>query len=167
MREAGYVKRMGEIQSLYPLPHGAVELELTETAFIDYDTKTEGADAPSIVAALREMGYAIAMDDFCTGYSSISMLQRLPMDIMKIDRAMLLASENSPRGQKILRNVVNFGQSLDMLVLCEGIETPAQEEMLLRNGCSYGQGFLFSKPMPNEKYPDFVNEHGSAAHESA
>ena len=162
MREAGYVKRMGEIQSLYTLPHRAVELELTETAFIDYETKTEGADAPSVIAALREMGYAIAMDDFCTGYSSISMLQRLPMDIMKIDRAMLLASENSPRGQKILKNVVNFGQSLDMLVLCEGIETEAQEEMLLENGCHYGQGFLFSKPMPSDKYDAFLRAHEGA-----
>ncbi|MBQ7514639.1 MAG: EAL domain-containing protein [Schwartzia sp.] len=159
MRESGYVKRMGEIRNLYPLPHRAVELELTETAFIDYATKTEGMDAPTIVAALREMGYAIAMDDFCTGYSSISMLQRLPMDIMKIDRAMLLASEDSPRGQKILRNVVNFGHSLDMLVLCEGIETEAQEALLLENGCNYGQGFLFSRPMPSKKYTEFLHAH--------
>ncbi len=162
MRESAYVKRMGEIRSLYPLSRGAVELELTETAFIDYDTKTEGMDAPAVVAALREMGYAIAMDDFCTGYSSISMLQRLPMDIMKIDRAMLVASENSPRGQKILRNVVNFGQSLDMLVLCEGIETEAQEQLLLENGCTYGQGFLFARPMPSEKYDAFRRAHEPA-----
>ena len=144
------------------LPDGAVELELTETAFIDYDTKEESTSATAIVASLREMGYAIAMDDFCTGYSSIAMLQRLPMDVMKIDRSMLLASEQSARGQKILKNVVNFGTSLDMLVLCEGIETEAQEKLLLDNGCTYGQGFLFSRPMPNEKYIEFIEEHDCA-----
>jgi EAL domain-containing protein (putative c-di-GMP-specific phosphodiesterase class I) len=90
------------------------------------------------------------------------MLQRLPMDIMKIDRSMLLASEKSARGQKILQNVVNFGRSLDMLVLCEGIETEEQEKLLLENGCTYGQGFLFSRPMHNEKYVEFIEEHDCA-----
>ncbi len=159
IREAGYVEHMRELTRLYDLPPGTVELELTETAFIDYDTKEESDNAAAIVAALREMGYAVAMDDFCTGYSSIAMLHRLPMDVMKIDRAMLLASEDSPRGQKILKNVVNFGESLDMLVLCEGIETQAQEAMLLANGCRYGQGFLFARPMPEEQYATFLETH--------
>ena len=162
MRELDFVENMRAIKETYALPAGAVELELTETAFIDYDTKEESTSAAAIVAALREMGYAIAMDDFCTGYSSIAMLQRLPMDVMKIDRAMLLASENSLRGQTILKNVVNFGSSLEMLVLCEGIETEEQERMLLENGCKYGQGFLFSRPMPNEKYVEFIEEHDCA-----
>jgi len=162
MRELDFIERMRAIKETYALPAGAVELELTETAFIDYDTKDESTSASAIVAALREMGYAIAMDDFCTGYSSIAMLQRLPMDVMKIDRAMLLASENSLRGQTILKNVVNFGSSLEMMVLCEGIETEEQERMLLENGCKYGQGFLFARPMPNEKYVEFIEEHDCA-----
>ena len=159
MREAGYLGRMREMLKLYDLPPHAVELELTETAFIDFDTKEAEGGAADIVANLREMGYAVAMDDFCTGYSSIAMLQRIPMDVMKIDRAMLLASENSPRGQKILRNVAGFGKSLDMLVLCEGIETEEQEALLLANGCQYGQGFLFARPMPAGKYAAFLAEH--------
>lgn len=162
MREADFIEHMREMKELYSLPDNAVELELTETAFIDYDTKEESSSATAIVAALREMGYAIAMDDFCTGYSSIAMLQKLPMDIMKIDRSMLLASEKSARGQKILKNVVNFGVSLDMLVLCEGIETEEQERLLLANGCTYGQGFLFSRPMHNEKFVGFIEEHDCA-----
>ena len=162
MREPDFIEHMREMKELYALPDSAVELELTETAFIDYDTKEESTSATAIVGALREMGYAIAMDDFCTGYSSIAMLQRLPMDVMKIDRSMLLASEKSARGQKILQNVVNFGRSLDMLVLCEGIETEEQEKLLLENGCTYGQGFLFSRPMPNEKYIEFIEEHDCA-----
>ncbi len=164
IRETNYVERMREITEFYGLPKGAVELELTETAFIDYDTKEESGNATSIVAALREMGYAIAMDDFCTGYSSIAMLHRLPLDVMKIDRAMLLASENSSRGQKILKNVVNFGESLDMLVLCEGIETESQEQMLLKNGCRYGQGFLYARPMPEDQYAAFIEAHGIEEH---
>ena len=162
MREPDFIEHMREMKELYALPDSAVELELTETAFIDYDTKEESTSATAIVAALREMGYAIAMDDFCTGYSSIAMLQKLPMDVMKIDRSMLLASEKSLRGQKILKNVVNFGRSLDMLVLCEGIETQEQERLLLANGCTYGQGFLFSRPMHNEEFVGFIEEHDCA-----
>ena len=162
MREAGFVERMRELKESSGLPDNAVELELTETAFIDYDTKEESTSAASIVAALRDMGYIIAMDDFCTGYSSIAMLQHLPMDVMKIDRSMLLASEKSDRGLMILKNVVNFGASLDMLVLCEGVETEEQERLLLENGCTYGQGFLFSRPMPKEKYVEFIEAHDCA-----
>ena len=66
------------------------------------------------------MGCTVSMDDFCTGYSSIAMLQHLDMDVMKIDRAMLLAAESSDRGLKILRRVVALGSDLDILVLCEG-----------------------------------------------
>ena len=95
---------------------------------------------------LQQMGYLISMDDFCTGYSSIAMLRNLPMDIMKIDRSMLLAAEEDPRAEKILRYVINMGDALGMKVLCEGIETLAQEQLLLDNGCFYGQGYLFGKP---------------------
>ncbi len=160
MQEAGYLRYMQAITDLYALPADAVELEITETALIDYDTGGAEANAAIIVAELHKMGYAIAMDDFCTGYSSIAMLQQLPMDIMKIDRTMLLASEQSPRGETVLRNVIGFGRSLDMKILCEGIETPAQEDLLRRHNCPYGQGFLFGKPMPAEKFFEFLEEHG-------
>lgn len=159
MREADYLERMQDMTELYDLPKGSVELEITETALIDYESKEAGHDATAIVAALRKMGYVIAMDDFCTGYSSIAMLHRLPMDIMKIDRSMLLASEKSSRGEKILKNVIGFGLSLDMKILCEGIETKEQEELLTRHNCQYGQGFLFGKPMPLDKFETFVKEH--------
>ena len=86
------------------------------------------------------------------------MLQHLDMDIMKIDRAMLLASESSVRGQKIMRRVVALGHDLDMLVLCEGVETKEQEQFLLENGCHYAQGFLFGRPMPAEDFFAFADK---------
>ena len=158
IREPGYLDRLREIFERYNLPHGAIDLEITETAFVDFDTQDGKENSAAIIAAIKEMGCTVSMDDFCTGYSSIAMLQHLDMDIMKIDRAMLLASESSVRGQKIMRRVVALGHDLDMLVLCEGVETKEQEQFLLENGCHYAQGFLFGRPMPAEEFFAFADK---------
>jgi len=159
IREGGYLARMREISERYHLPPGTINLEITETAFIDFDSKHGRWNASSIVDSLKELGYTIAMDDFCTGYSSIVMLHHLHMDTMKIDRAMLLAAEASERGRTILKNVISFGRSLNMNVLCEGIETKEQEQLLIEENCRYGQGFLFARPMPAEDFFVFLEEH--------
>ena len=99
------------------------------------------------------------MDDFCTGYSSIAMLQTLTMDTMKTDRSILLAAERDPRAAAILESVIQLGRSLGMHVLTEGIETPEQEALLRRLGCAYGQGYLYAKPMPQEEFERFLETH--------
>ena len=101
------------------------------------------------------------MDDFCTGYSSIAMLQTLTMDTMKTDRSILLAAERDPRAAAILESVIQLGRSLGMHVLTEGIETPAQEALLRRLGCTYGQGYFYAKPMPQEDFERFREDVGN------
>ena len=161
--EEGYLDRMREILAKFDLPRGAVDLEITETAFVDYTTQGSRTNATDIVRELQQMGYLISMDDFCTGYSSIAMLRNLPMDIMKIDRSMLLAAEEDPRAEKILRYVINMGDALGMQVLCEGIETLSQEQLLLDNGCFYGQGYLFGKPMQLDDFLAKLDAEDAAA----
>ena len=158
IREPDYLDHLRAILERYHLPQGAIDLEITETAFVDFDTQDGKENSAAIIAAIKEMGCTVSMDDFCTGYSSIAMLQHLDMDIMKIDRAMLLASEASGRGQKIMRRIVALGHDLDMLVLCEGVETKEQEQFLLDNGCRYAQGFLFGRPMPAEEFFAFADK---------
>ncbi len=159
MQELGYLDRMQELAAKYQLPEGAVELEITETAFIDFATKERRTNAQDIIQSLKAMGYSLSMDDFCTGYSSIAMLENLPMDVMKIDRSMLLAAERSSRAKNILARVVELGKSLSMKVITEGVETPEQEALLLSVGCKSGQGYLFGKPMPEEEFLEFLQEH--------
>ncbi len=158
VREPGYLDRLKEIISRYDLPNGAIELEITETAFVDFDTQEECKNSSAIIHGMKALGCTVSMDDFCTGYSSIAMLQHLDMNVMKIDRAMLLASETSERGRKIIRRIVSLGQDLNMLVLCEGVETKEQEALLLENGCFYAQGFLFGRPMPAEDFFAFADK---------
>ena len=155
--ETRYLKRMHKLVDKYDLPAGSIDLEITETVFVDFEKQESRTKAVKGVNKLREMGFTVSMDDFCTGYSSIAMLQTLSMDVMKIDRAMLLASEQSERGRKLLRNVIDMGKSVEMDVLCEGIESREQETLLIESGCTFGQGFLYKKPMPAEDFFRFFD----------
>ena len=150
--ERGYLANMQAIADRYQLPRKLIELELTETSFIDFTTKKENENALQITRRLKSMGFALSMDDFCTGYSSIAMLRNLPMDIMKIDRSMLISAENNERCLTILKQVIQLGRSLNMRVLVEGIETESQERLLKATGCHIGQGYLFAHPVPMEQF---------------
>ena len=88
------------------------------------------------------------------------MLRNLPMDVMKIDRSMLLAAEADPRAEKILHYVISMGTALGMRVICEGIETKEQERMLLKHGCFYGQGYRFGKPMTLDAFHRRFHDYG-------
>ena len=157
LSETEYLQRMREMVGKYGLPAGSIDLEITETAFVDFETQESRQKSTIIVDELRNLGFTVSMDDFCTGYSSIMMLQSLSMDVMKIDRVMLLAAESSERGRRLLCNVINMGKSMEMKVLCEGIESREQEVLLIESGCTYGQGFFYAKPMPAEDFFRFLD----------
>ena len=154
MEDKEYLPQMREVARRYHLPRGVVELELTETAFADIEKR--GGGGIELIHSLQDMGFSIAMDDFGSGYSSLTLLGMLPMDVMKIDRTLLTSAENSARNQIILSDAIALGCKLNMQVICEGIETAAQEEMLLRMGCRFGQGYLFAKPMNAADFTRFV-----------
>jgi len=155
MREQGYLEKIKALADKYG-ETSLVELELTETAF-DVGVR-EREQAMTVVRSLKAMGFALSMDDFGSGYSDISLLNILPMDVMKLDRSLLTASENSKRMQIVLSQVIQLGRKLGMDVICEGIETKEQEELLIECGCYKGQGFLYAKPMPEEDFRAFLAE---------
>ena len=154
MTEDGYLEKMKAVVEKYNLPAGLIELEVTETVFGDFDSKSGQKDAAEIIKGLHDLGFTISVDDFGSGYSSYTMLGNLPMDVLKIDRSILVGADTSSRMRQILGNVIKLGKALKMKVICEGIETVEQENLLLELGCYLGQGFLNAKPMP---VADFVN----------
>ena len=162
--EGGYLQKMKETAEAYGLPDGLIDLEITETAFVDFKTKEARENSHHIIETLKSFGFATSMDDFCTDYSSIAMLQNLPMDTMKIDRSILLSAEHDERSALILKNVIKLGSDLGMKTLCEGIETEAQEALLKELGCTYGQGYLYAKPMNQEEFEAFMEERLEIAH---
>ena len=162
MTEEGYLDKIKAIIDKYNLPPtGLIELEVTETVFGDIDQSKDNKRAVDIINKLHEMGFTLSVDDFGSGYSSFMMLNQLPMDVMKIDRSLLDASGDSNRMRSILANVIKLGKALNMQVICEGIETKEQEELLLELGCHYGQGYLNAKPMPLKDFIAFFEKRNS------
>jgi EAL domain-containing protein (putative c-di-GMP-specific phosphodiesterase class I) len=128
------------------IPH-CLTLEITET------TAMHDADASVVILQqLHEMGVRIAIDDFGTGYSSLLYLKRLPASELKIDRGFVRNLAHDSEDRAIVSAIVALGQTLDLKIVAEGVETAAQQEFLTNMGCDSLQGFLFGKPMPPAQF---------------
>ncbi|HCB76401.1 MAG TPA: GGDEF-domain containing protein [Sphingomonas bacterium] len=121
-------------------------LELTESAIV------ADPDGVSVaIRALKDLGTTLAMDDFGTGYSNLAYLQRLPIDVLKIDRSFVSGMLADRDKVAIVRAILGLAQALGMQTTAEGIETPELAQTLAALGCGYGQGFLYSKPLPADQ----------------
>ncbi len=129
------------------LPAQAVELEITESLMVgDMDV------ALLSLNRLKQLGVSIALDDFGTGFSSLSYLQQLPIDCIKVDRSFVRGIGLSTQSERIAEVVVALGHTLGLRTLVEGIETEAQLNAMLQWGCMEGQGFYYAKPMPAAEF---------------
>ena len=126
-------------------PAACLSLEVTESALFGNMTR-----AKEILDSLRHIGVSLDMDDFGTGYSSLSYLHRLPFNSLKIDQSFVRELEQSRESRAIAKSIIHLGESLDMVVIAEGVETTQQRNLLIDMGCLYGQGYLFSKPLAAE-----------------
>jgi diguanylate cyclase (GGDEF)-like protein/PAS domain S-box-containing protein len=125
------------------IPFHALALEVTETGvMVDPDR------AVRLLQDLQSLGMSIALDDFGTGYSSLTYLRRLPVSTIKIDRSFIREMADDPDDMAIVVSIVDLARSVDLTVVAEGIETPAQLALLRGLGCAAGQGFLWSRPVP-------------------
>jgi diguanylate cyclase (GGDEF)-like protein len=126
------------------LPAGRLELEITETVILP-----ENQSNMSVLMELRNLGIGISLDDFGTGYSSLSHLRSFPFTKIKIDKSFVLGlSSDKSDNFAIVRAVSELGKSLNVPTIAEGVETPAQLEIVRAVGCKEAQGFLFSRPVP-------------------
>ena len=97
---------------------------------------------------IRALGVQISLDDFGTGYSSLSYLHRFPIDTLKIDRSFVNSLERSSENSEIVRTIIYLARALGLSVVAEGIESIRQLSQLQLLGCDFGQGYLFSRPLP-------------------
>ncbi len=124
---------------------GSLTLEITESVLME---NTESVATK--LAQLQALGIQIALDDFGTGYSSLNYLYRLPINILKIDRAFISDVDIDSKKIELIRTIVALAWNLGMKVVVEGVETPQQMYQLKMLKCEYGQGYLFSKPLNSE-----------------
>lgn len=145
-----YVKELFEE---YQIPYSMVEFELTESIYLD---NTE--QALKLINGLHNIGTKVSMDDFGSGYSSLNLLSKLPIDIIKLDKVFLKEGDLQESDKIIISCVVDMAKKLQIMSLCEGVETVEQSNYLKEVGCQAQQGFYFSRPIPQEVFEKFLDE---------
>lgn len=132
-----------EVQKNYRIPPELLELELTESAALDYPNAI-----PEAISKIHLAGYACSLDDFGSGYSSLNCLESLDIDIVKLDCKFLRAARaKNDRGHILIEELVHMAKRLGITVCCEGVETEEQFAFLQKCRCDMGQGYLFSRPI--------------------
>ncbi|MBT1065548.1 EAL domain-containing protein [Bowmanella sp. Y26] len=123
-----------------------LELEITETALMDNEDK-----ASEILVELKRQGFHIALDDFGSGYSSLSHLKNMPLDTVKIDRSLIQDLTCNNKACSIVKNLTAMVADLSLNLVVEGVETIEQHELLRQLGCQQSQGYLYARPMPMQE----------------
>lgn len=147
LEHAGVVDQVRTVLDETGLPPQNLCLEITETAMIANPTRSI-----EILSALSNLGVELAVDDFGTGYSSLIYLKRLPVDVVKIDRAFVDGLPDDEDDLAIVDVIVNLSRSMELGVTAEGVERQRQRRALLDLGCPRGQGFLFDRALPPEVF---------------
>lgn len=155
---ADIAKTLTKLVEKYNLPPSRLHLEITESAY------TENPDQIiETVRLLRELGFIIEMDDFGSGYSSLNMLNKMPLDILKLDMKFIQSETAKPIDQGILSFIMDLARLMNLGVVAEGVETREQLDRLLEAGCDYVQGYFFAKPMPCQEFETLIKEQQVAA----
>ncbi|MFN5901819.1 MAG: EAL domain-containing protein, partial [Novosphingobium sp.] len=126
------------------LPPERLELEITETVLLDHSQQTE-----DFMAELSAAGVRFALDDFGTGYSSLGYLSKYPFGKIKVDRSFVSGIHTGKKSDAIIRAVSSMASTLDMAIVAEGLETVEQVEAVRAAGCTLGQGYYFSRAVPD------------------
>ena len=148
----GYAQTVKNTLLKYGVKPKNIELEVTESVVMD-----ELETVINTLRELKELGMEVAIDDFGTGFSSLSYIQSLPLDRLKIDRAFIKGLPNDDTGA-IAALVISLGAKLGLKTIAEGVETQEQAQFLKNLGCDEVQGFMYAKPMPENELIEFINK---------
>ena len=147
-----FAEKLEEIRKKYDIPANYLRVEITESAIMGGNEQVN-----EMIKRLHNYGYIVEMDDFGSGYSSLNVLKDIEMDIIKLDMLFLSEETNNTRGGTILSAVVRMAKWLKVPVIAEGVETLKQADFLRSIGCNYIQGYLYSRPLPEEQYVELLN----------
>ncbi len=148
---AGLPDKLTHLVKKYDISPGLLQLELTESAYMDNPDFVN-----SMICELRKRGFRIMMDDFGSGFSSLNTLKDIQVDYLKLDMKFLFSHSNDFKSKRILSSVVSMAKWLRLKVIAEGVETEEQFDFLKRIQCDYIQGYYFSKPMPVSEYEEKI-----------
>lgn len=149
-----FYDRLKETVEKYAFDRHKLIIEITEDS-LSYDTKLLKEN----IEKCKELGFLIALDDIGSGYSALSDLYNYPIDIVKVEKDIVLQAME-PNGKMLLDGLIRLAHSMNMKVLCEGIETAEQNDMILSTDCEYIQGFFYSRALPPKESERFLQQHG-------
>ncbi len=134
-------------------PHELIEIELTESAFFD-DKKA----MINTITKLKSYGFAVSMDDFGSGYSSLNSLKDMPLDVLKLDAEFFRGKSEDCRGEIVVSEAIRLGKLLNMRIVAEGVEVKEQVDFLAAEDCDMIQGYYYAKPMPKDEYEERMKQ---------
>jgi diguanylate cyclase (GGDEF)-like protein/PAS domain S-box-containing protein len=155
LQEPDFVQRLSELLARHPEPLADhLKLEIVES-----EAHADLAASSELLARCRALGVRSALDDFGTGHSTLTHLQRLPVDVLKIDRSFVNHMLDDPQDKALVEGVIGLARTFGCSVVAEGVETPAQARMLLELGCDCGQGTGIGAPMPAAQVADWARHY--------
>ena len=140
-------ERLASILEIHELPGSWLKLEITERILMDDPVK-----AIEIMNRLRELDIRISIDDFGIGYSSLSYLNKFPVDTLKIDRSFVTNVEHNEGSKNIVRTIISLANNMGLEILAEGVERHEQVSKIVELGCNIFQGYYFAKPMEDHRF---------------
>lgn len=162
LKNTGFLQTYKDITVKYKIPRQFLEIELTEnTVFEDVERLSE------IIRQIHDAGFGCSMDDFGSGYSSLNLIQDIPVDTLKLDKIFFRNSRNMARSESVVGSIISMSKALSMETVAEGVEKREQVEMLKRLNCDFVQGFYFARPMPINEFEKlaFGKEIGKIAND--
>ena len=150
----GFPERFEKVMDKYRIPKELIEVEITETLVVE---EVQQQKVKEIVDILREKGVRLSIDDFGSGYSSLGVFEQIPASVIKLDRSFLLNNENRVRQVQIMKNIVNLARDLNAQVVCEGVETKDDTELMMEIGAYVAQGYRYCKPVPEEVFEEMLS----------
>lgn len=158
----GFPERFEQVMDKYRIPRELIEVEITETLVVE---EVQQQKVKEVVGILREKGVRLSIDDFGSGYSSLGVFEQIPASVIKLDRSFLLNNENRVRQVQIMKNIVNLARDLNAQVVCEGVETKDDTELMMEIGAYVAQGYRYCRPVPEDVFEGMLereeNESGA------
>lgn len=151
LNDSRYVPQMTRIVDQYGLAHDKIEVELTESVIL-----SNLALAQNVVRGLHKRGFAVSMDDFGSGYSSLNVLKNLQFDSIKLDKEFLTGFEQNENAKRVIAGAVDMIKALGAQVIAEGVETQEQVDFLRGIGCDIAQGYFYSKPISAAEFEKWL-----------
>ena len=145
----GFPERFETVLEKYDISKEYIEVEVTETVVVE---ELQLSTVKQTLDTLQQKGIRISIDDFGSGYSSLGIFEQIPASVIKLDRSFLLNQEDRSRQVKIMRGIVNLGKELKAQIVCEGVETDNDVELMREIGAYVAQGYRYSKPIPEEEF---------------